>query len=90
MGADLAAFEQKIILCNLMELYQYDMSEFEEEDDVNDIGLFDYKYLDHYWTEEGRHPFLILITGKLAGFVLVRELKENDSSSIYSIAEFFI
>lgn len=25
------------------------------ENDVNEYGLFDYKYLDHYWTEEGRY-----------------------------------
>lgn len=50
------SFEKKMILRNLMELYQYDMSDFEddEEDDVNEYGLFDYMFLDHYWTEEGR------------------------------------
>ncbi|WP_310502472.1 GNAT family N-acetyltransferase [Paenibacillus qinlingensis] len=74
-----------------MELYQYDMSEFEDngEDDVNEYGLFDYMYLDHYWTEEGRYPFFIMQSGKLAGFVLVREIADS-KSSIFSIAEFFI
>jgi predicted acetyltransferase len=87
------SFENKIILRNLMELYQYDMSQYEEErdNDVNEYGLFDYKYLDHYWTEEGRHPFFVMISGKLAGFVLVREITvAGDSSSKYSMAEFFI
>lgn len=61
-------FEKKMILRNLMELYQYDMSDFEEEgeNDVNAYGLFDYRYLDHYWTEEGRSPFFIMNVGKLA------------------------
>lgn len=86
------SFEQKIILRNLMELYQYDMSQYEDEcdSDVNEYGLYDYKYLDHYWTEEGRHPFFVMKSGKLAGFVLVREIKVADTTSKYSVAEFFI
>lgn len=67
------SFEQKIIMRNLMEL-------------VNEFGLYDYKYLDHYWTDERRHPFFVVHSGKLAGFVLVREINEGT----FSIAEFFI
>jgi predicted acetyltransferase len=87
------SFEKKMILRNLMELYQYDTSQFEDEsdNDVNEYGLFDYKYLDHYWTEEGRHPFFIMKSGKLAGFVLVREISVSDDvSPMFSMAEFFI
>ena len=40
--------------------------------DLNDSGLFDYRYLDLYWSEPGRHPFLIRIDGQLAGFALLR------------------
>jgi predicted acetyltransferase len=86
-------FEKKIVLRNLMELYQYDMSQYEEErdNDLNEYGLFDYKYIDHYWTEEGRHPFFVMVSGKLAGFVLVREITAAaDSSPKFSMAEFFI
>ncbi|GGD86052.1 GNAT family N-acetyltransferase [Paenibacillus nasutitermitis] len=85
------SFEKKMILRNLMELYQYDMSLFEDnsENDVNEYGLFDYKYLDHYWTEEGRFPFFIMESGKLAGFVLVREIADSESPKV-SVAEFFI
>lgn len=87
------SFEKKAILRNLMELYQYDMSEFEDnsDNDVNEFGLFDYKYLDHYWTEEGRHPFLVMKSGKLAGFVLVRDITETiGKTQRFSLAEFFI
>ncbi|NQX68680.1 GNAT family N-acetyltransferase [Paenibacillus alba] len=85
------SFEKKMILRNLMELYQYDMSDFEDdgEDDVNEYGLFDYMFLDHYWTEEGRFPFFIKQFGKLAGFVLVREIADGTKTK-FSIAEFFI
>ncbi|WP_248927999.1 GNAT family N-acetyltransferase [Paenibacillus hamazuiensis] len=85
------SFEKKAVLRNLMELYQYDMSEFEEDNDVNEYGLFDYKYLDHYWTEEGRHPFFVMKSGKLAGFVLVREIIGHvNETTKFSLAEFFI
>lgn len=85
------SFDEKFILRNLMELYLYDTSEFEEDFDVNPYGLFGYKYLDHYWTEEGRHAFFIKVEGKLAGFVLIRELEVlSDGTVKYSIAEFFV
>ncbi len=45
-------------------------------------GLYDYMYLDHYWTEEGRHPFFIRVDGKLAGFALVREIGTNRHNQV--------
>jgi predicted acetyltransferase len=83
-------YEHKSTLRNLLELYKYDFSEFDPED-VNENGLFEYMYLDHYWTEEGRHPLFIRVDGKLAGFALVRMMGTNEHSQpIYSMAEFFI
>lgn len=85
------SFEKKFILQNLMELYQYDMSEYEDEFELSDYGLFGYMYIDHYWTEEGRHAFFVKADGKLAGFVLLRELEKlPDGTGCMSIAEFFI
>lgn len=83
--------EKRDILQNLMELYQYDFSEFESED-VNEEGLYGYKYLDNYWTIPGHFPFLIKVDGKLAGFALVREITLVDPhrSSYFKISEFFI
>jgi predicted acetyltransferase len=85
------SFEKKMVLRNLMELYQYDMSDFEDDgdNDVNEYGLFDYMYLDHYWTEAGRFPFFLMQSGKLAGFALVREIADCETPK-FSIAEFFI
>ena len=82
--------DQKSILRQLIELYEYDFSEFNERD-VNDHGFYGYKYFDHYWTDEGRHPFFVMIDNKYAGFVLVNSHsylgKDIESKSI---AEFFI
>ncbi len=80
-----ANIEDKPTLENLLELYSYDFSEFTEAD-VNDFGKFGYKYLDDYWAETERFPFLILIDRKIAGFVFVRQLAENK----FEMAEFFI
>lgn len=59
-----ASLEDKTILRNLMELYAYDFSEFEQSD-VDEHGLFGYERLDHYWTEPGRYPFLVRAHGRL-------------------------
>jgi len=82
-------YHQKSTLRNLIELYKYDFSEYDPED-VNENGLYEYMYLDHYWTEEGRHPFFIRVNGILAGFALVREHGKIENNTAYSIAEFFV
>ena len=55
-----------------MELYLYDFSEFDGAD-VDAQARYGYPYLDRYWEEAGRSPFLIRVDGVLAGFVLVFE-----------------
>ena len=77
---------RKHVIRNLYQLYEYDMAEFLTEP-VDDDGLFRVTgYLDHYWLEPERHPFLILTEGQLAGFTLVREFEPGT----HSIAEFFV
>lgn len=65
-----AAADEKPILRQLLELYEYDFSEFEGTD-VGPHGFYGYRYLDHDWTEPDRHPYLIRVDDNLAGFVLV-------------------
>ena len=83
--------ERKEILKNLLELYQYDFSEFESED-VDENGLFGYKYLDCYWNEPNHYPFLFQVDGKYAGFALVRKITVEDASnpSYMKMCEFFV
>ncbi len=84
-----ANLEDKCVLRNLLELYAYDFSKFDQAD-VDSHGLYGYEYLDNYWIEDGRRPFLVKIDGKLAGFVLVRTINEAEACLVHSIAEFFI
>ena len=50
-----------------MELYRYDFTEFDQAD-VGPHGDYGYRYLDHYWADPGRHPFLFQVDGNWAGF----------------------
>ena len=61
---------QKSVLVQLMELYNYEFSEYEDED-VNEHGYYGYSHIDDYWNEEGRYPYLIRADGKIAGFALI-------------------
>lgn len=74
----------------MMELYNYDFSEF-SFDDINEYGYFGYPRIDDYWNEEGRYPYFIRVDGKLAGLVLVRSCCEYSTmSNPHNIAEFFV
>jgi predicted acetyltransferase len=83
-----ANIDEKPILQRLMELYLYDFTEFEDIP-MDSSGLFGDPWLDFYWSEKGRFPFLIRADGKLAGFVLVNQ-HTHLADSEWTIAEFFI
>ena len=72
----------------MIELYRHDFSEF-DGCDLNELGKYGYRYLDHYWTEEDRHPFILYVDGKVAGFVLVNTIG-NTRESDYFIGEFCV
>ncbi len=78
-----AARSDKPVLRNLLELYQHDFSAFDDVD-VDAQGLYNYRFLDNYWTETNRHPLLFRVDGKWAGFALVRAGAPHD------MAEFFV
>src|SRR5215472_17257117 len=82
-----ATKDQAPVLANLLELYAHDFSQFHRIE-LGPDGRFGYKDLPLYWTEPGRHPFLIRADGKLAGFVLVK--KKSADSSTWDMAEFFV
>ena len=81
--------DEKEILRNLLEKYNYELSQYDDRD-VNNLGLYGYDYFDCYWTEEKRHPFFIKINGKLAGFVMVNDYPDIKIETDYSIGEFFV
>jgi predicted acetyltransferase len=50
-------------------------------------GTVPYPYLEKYWSEASRHPYLLYFQEQVVGFALVREL---DSTSNFELAEFYI
>jgi predicted acetyltransferase len=72
----------------LMELYQYEFSEFDGQD-LDEHASFGYGDLDYFWFEPTHAVFLVKVDEKLAGFVLI----DNEvviTGNERSITEFFI
>jgi predicted acetyltransferase len=85
-----ASLEQAPIIAQLYELYTYEMTDLADFD-INDNGYFGYDELPLYWKDPNRHPYLVLINKKLAGFVLIQKGSPVDiDPDIWDIAEFFI
>jgi predicted acetyltransferase len=85
-----AAPDDAPVLANLLELYVHDFSEFLDLHPGED-GRFGYPSLPLYWSESGRHPFLIRVDGKLAGLALVKRGSEvSGSEAVWDMAEFFV
>jgi predicted acetyltransferase len=85
-----AAPEQEAVLGNLLELYIHDFSELRDFD-LGPNGRFGYKLLPLYWSDPDRHPFLVRIDGKLAGFALVKRGSEvSGNKTVWDMAEFFV
>jgi predicted acetyltransferase len=85
-----AIAEQQSILASLLELYAHDFSEFNNTR-IGPDGKFGYKNLSLYWTESGRHPFLVRVDKNLAGLVLLKRGSEiSGNKNVWDIAEFFV
>jgi predicted acetyltransferase len=77
-------------LANLLELYVHEFSDFLSID-IGPDGRFGYPSLSRYWSDLGKRPFLVKVSGSLAGFVLVQQGSQvSGSDSVWDIAEFFV
>ncbi|MEE1806698.1 GNAT family N-acetyltransferase [Streptomyces sp. BE133] len=77
--------EDKTVLGNLVQLYQYDFSDVRGYD-VTPHGTFVYRFLDHYFTEDDREACFILMDETLAGFSMTRWLDDG----VREVSEFFV
>ena len=85
-----AAKAEQPALENLMQLYCYDWSELSAFD-VGDDGRFLGPPLDSYWAQPSRHPFLLRVGDKLAGFALILQgSRLTRRSDVFDMAEFFV
>ena len=85
--------KDKSILQNLFQLYMHDITASLPMD-VNEHGLFEYNYIDYYFTDENRYAYLIYIEDKIAGFVLIDDefmvLDNKENKPRYDFSEMFI
>lgn len=91
----LAPESERELIAGLLQFYFYDFSELEPPDsddmDFDERGLFSpYPWLSSYWEEPDRHPHLIRIGGKPAGFALVNTHSHRGAPVDHNMAEFFV
>jgi len=77
-------------LANLLQYYVYDLTEVVDSALGGD-GRFVVPSLDAYWTDGWRHPHLVRVAGKLAGFALVQQRSRiTGDETTWDVAEFFV
>jgi predicted acetyltransferase len=85
-----ASSKEQVLLQNLAQFYYYDFSEMLEMY-VDDDGRFGDLDLTPYWVDEWRHPFLLRVDDRLAGFALISERsKITGKSGVFDMTEFFV
>ena len=90
-SVDEAGPAERDIVRNLLQLYLYDMSEFEPRD-LDERGVFSYRYFDAYWAEPDRRVLLVRLGGRPAGFAMLNEhsVLSPARSGVRTVADFFI
>jgi predicted acetyltransferase len=81
--------EEKEILRNLLEKYNYEFSQYENTD-VNALGLYGYDYMDYYWTTKNKYPYFIKVNNILAGFAMVSDHPDVNIETDFTMAEFTV
>jgi predicted acetyltransferase len=77
-------------LANLLQYYVYDLTEIVDSALGGD-GRFVVPSLDAYWSDAWRHPHLVRVDGKLAGFALVQQRSRiTGDETTWDVAEFFV
>ena len=79
-----ATASQRDVVGRLLELNSYEFSRIDGRSIGRD-GRYGYRYLNAYWSEPGRVPYLFRGDGELAGLALVRR-----AGTITDVAEFLV
>lgn len=82
--AEIATRDQREVVGRLLEFNAYEFSGIDDRS-IGDDARYGYVYLDAYWTEPGRFPYLIWADAELAGLALLRRLEEE-----MTVAEFLV
>ncbi|QBE61665.1 GNAT family N-acetyltransferase [Pseudoduganella lutea] len=84
----LAQLAERLIVRNLMELYQHDFSELDGTD-LDDHGQYGYYDLDCFWIKPAWSAYVIKVDDKWAGFVLTND-EVHTLGNTCAIVEFFV
>jgi len=92
---DRATEAERALIEGLSRFYIYDFSELEPADsddfDFSDRGDYDpLPYLEAYWREPDRHPLVIRVGDKAAGFALINSHSHQGGAVERNMAEFFV
>lgn len=82
--------ENKNILWNLLQFALYDGS-FYVDNQINDKGIFEYKWFENYFTDDNRSAYFIKQDNNILGFVMINaNLKVTHDCNAQTIAEFLV
>jgi predicted acetyltransferase len=83
----LAQIEDKETIFSLLQPYLKELSLYPDEqiDGLDEKGIYHYPYLDAYWIEIERFPYLLICNGEIGGFALVRK-----EGAHWEMTEFYI
>jgi len=86
--------ERRGTLEALFQLYTHDFSDYwagTERGELGEDGRFPGdSYLDSFWSDPRREPYLIRADGHLGGFVLINDHSHSGLPLDFAVAEFFV
>ena len=82
--------DKRDVLYRLLQYSLYEES-LNDGNEMNDEGIFEYKYFDNYFTDDNRTAYFIknAETNKLLGFVMINTYMQKSDNG-HSIAEFMV
>lgn len=72
--------EQKSVVAQLLNLLNYDYTEY-VDNDISEDGYFHDDDTDYLLTNDSPHSFFIRVDGKLAGFVIIDDCEIDDKNA---------
>lgn len=94
LNISIATLSEKPIIGRLLQLYLHDFSglatDRDAAKDINDEGLFQYKYFDSYWIDPNREPLLLRMDNQIVGFAALNDWSASGLGIDRGMGDFFI
>lgn len=81
--------EDRELLWNVQQKYLYEMTNY-YDDEMDEVGNYNYGYFDAYFSEPQRKALFILIDNRLAGFAMINPYSYVGETPDHVLAEFTI